>query len=445
MIDVLIIGGGLSGLASAVKLAGEGLRVSLFERTARLGGRCYSYRDTVTGDVVDNGQHVLIGAYHHLLHYLDIIGTGHLLKSFSHVRLPLYNPDKGFAEFNIRELPKPLHFTAGLVSFPLLTMSDRRHMIGIGLELQRLNPKSEDKLKNKTIEQWLVDHKQSDGARKNFWYPVAVSIMNELPDRASALLFARSIKKAFFGKRSDSAILIPTVGQTELYTKEAVEYLKDRECEVHIKSEVKSIVCEADRVAGLRLKNGKIVRGGHVICAVPFDGVAELVPQRIRLQEPFKNLHKFESSPIISFHLWFDRDFTELEYVGCIDFNLQWIFNRRKIFKEEGKSDFYITAVISGAHDYIALSKEDLVRIAIEDIHRIFPRSRKANLTRATVIKEKRATFSATPHIEIFRPQCETPLRGFYFAGDWTDTGYPATIEGAVLSGFRAAELVKSR
>jgi len=443
--DVLIIGGGLSGLASAVKLASEGIRVRLVERSVRLGGRCYSYKDNATGDVVDNGQHVLLGAYHNLLHYLDLIQTRHLLMSESKLRLPLYHPEKGFAEFSIKRLPKPFHLTAGLMSFPLLSMTDRRRMIGIGLELQRLDSKTEDRLKNKSVDQWLTDHRQSIAAKKNFWYPIALSVMNELPERASALLFARSLNKAFFGTRFDSAILIPKVGQTELYADGAVDYLRDRHCSVDMNTEVHSLVCEGDRVIGVRLADGSIVKGSSIISAVPFHGVAKLLPHRLRTAEPFKSLARFESSPIISFHLWFESAFTEIDYVGCIDFNLQWIFNRRKIFGEQERLPLYITAVISGAHKYINMQKEDLIWLALKDIQQIFPESRGVRLVHSVIIKERRATFSATPAVEFLRPTSETPLRGFYLAGDWTATGYPATIEGAVLSGFRTADRIMDR
>jgi squalene-associated FAD-dependent desaturase len=442
--DVIVIGGGLSGLASAVKLASEGLRAHLFEQSIRLGGRCYSYEDNTTGDVVDNGQHILLGAYHNLLNYLDLIGTRHLLMSQSNLRLPLYHPEKGFAEFKMKRLPKPFHLTAGLMSFPLLSMSDRRHMVGIGIELQRFDTKTEERLKDKSVDQWLTDQRQSINAKKNFWYPIAVSVMNELPERASALLFARSLNKAFFGTKSDSAILLPKVGQTQLYADAAVEYLRKRQCKVDINADVHSLICEVDRVVGVRLADGTVVKGGSTISAVPFHAVTKMLPQRLRTIEPFGMLSQFESSPIISLHMWFDSVFTGIDYVGCIDLNLQWIFNRRKIFGEPARRPLYLTAVISGAYRYINMQKDELIRLALNDINQIFPESRGVKLIHSVIIKEKRATFSAAPSVESLRPSSDTPLRGFYLAGDWTATGYPATIEGAVLSGFRAADMVKS-
>jgi len=444
MYDVLIIGGGLSGLAAGVKLASEGLRVSLFERKHYLGGRCYSYEDTKIGEIVDNGQHVLIGAYHQLLHYLDIIETKHYLRKESHLRLPLFHPQKGFTDFHIKYLPKPFNLINGIFGFPFLSETEKIRMIKLGIKIWKSSNEHEENLSNMTISQWLDENKQSDTAKRNFWYPVAVSIMNEIPERASALLFFRSLKKALFGNTSDSAILIPKVNQYELYAQNAITYLKRRRCNVNLNAEVHSIMIKGNKVTGIKLSDNKIVKCKTVICAVPYYNVIRLIPEYFHECEPFLNFVKFEPSPIISYHLWFENAFTDVDYVGCIDFNLQWIFNRRVIFGEQAKKPFYITCVISGAHKYINLKKDELIKIALADLYKIFPESRNSRLVRSTIIKERRATFSATPDTEKIRPSTKTPIQGFFLAGDWTDTGLPATIEGAVLSGFRAADIAKT-
>lgn len=443
MYDALIIGGGLSGLAAGVKLASEGLRVSLFERKHYLGGRCYSYEDAKIGEIVDNGQHVLIGAYHHLLHYLDIIGTKHYLRKESHLRLRLFHPEKGFTDFHIKHLPKPFNLINGIIGFPFLSGTEKIRLIKLGLKIWKSGNEHKDNLRNMTISQWLDENKQSDTAKKNFWYPVAVSIMNESPERASALLFFRSLKMALFGNISDSAILIPNVTQYELYARNAITYLKKRRCNINLNTEVHSLVIKGNKVTGIKLKDNKIVNGKAIICAVPYYNVIRLIPEHFHGYEPFLNFVKFESSPIISYHLWFENAFTDVDHVGCIDSNLQWIFNRRVIFGEQKKKPFYITGVISGAHRYINLKKDELTRIALDDLYKIFPDSRNSRLIRSTIIKERRATFSATPDAEKNRPSTKTPIQGFFLAGDWTDTGLPATIEGAVLSGFRAADFAK--
>lgn len=162
----------------------------------------------------------------------------------------------------------------------------------------------------------------------------------------------------------------------------------------------------------------------------------------MREEKPFCYLYKFDSSPIVSLHLWFDKEFMDTDFLGLIDQRVQWIFNRRRLMGGEKKSSSYLSAVISGAYEFVDLQKEQLAQIAIDDLHRVFPQSLNAQMIHSVVIKEKRATFSPLVDIEQYRPSTNTPIQNFYIVGDWTDTGLPATIEGAVMSGFNAASLV---
>ncbi|MBI1804400.1 MAG: FAD-dependent oxidoreductase [Ignavibacteria bacterium] len=441
--DVIIIGGGLSGLAAAVELASRGASVALFEQSQRLGGRCYSYVDEKTGDVVDNGQHVLLGAYRNTLRYLSLIGTRNLLKEEGTLRLPLYHPEKGRAVFRILPFPKPLHLTAGALKFKLLSWYDRKKLLDVGLELMRWNPGLERKLSSLTITEWLEGLHQSDEARRCVWFPIAISVMNEVPERASALLFARSLKQAFLGKQSDSALLLPTVGQTELYVTGAEKFLQEREVKLFITAEVQAIEVMNASVGGIRVQGRGLVRAEKVIGTVPYYALEKILPREYLNVEPFAHLRHFDSSPIVSIHLWFDREFMEDEYIGLIDGTVQWLFNRHRMMNKKGKKTSYLSAVISGARGTVDLTKEELVRRAVNDIHAAYPNSGSAILVHSLVIKEKRATFSPTNEVEQLRPSAETSIEGLYLAGDWTATGLPATIEGAVLSGFRAAKLVR--
>ena len=441
MFDVIIIGGGLSGLAAAVQLSKDGAKVAIFEQSPRLGGRCYSYIDEKTGDVVDNGQHVLAGAYHNLLKYLDAIGTRHFLRYEPSLSLLFHHPLKGRAKFELSSLPKPFHIVIGMLKYKLLSFQDRQRLLKVGLVLSGWNNELEKRLSTMTVDEWLVDMHQSEEARKNLWHPIAISITNESPAKASALLLARSLRATFLGQKSDSAILIPTVGQSELYVNEAVNLLKKRGAKIFAGAEVEGIELLNGKVAGVRLKKHKLVKAKSIISTVPPYALRKIMPPSYKNEKPFSDLVRYEASPIISINLWFDSEFMDFDYIGLIGKNLQWVFNRRRLMNES-KSGSYITAVISGAHKYIETSKEKLLDCAIAEIHDVFPNSRKAKLTSSIIIKEKRATFSATNIYERYRPGAETPIQNFYLAGDWTDTGLPATIEGAVVSGFHAAELI---
>ncbi len=441
MFDVIIIGGGLSGLAAAVKLSLKGATVGIYEQAPRLGGRCYSYIDQKTADVVDNGQHVLLGGYHNLLKYLDLIGTRQFLKNEPTLSMIFNHPEKGRGKFEISSLPKPLHLTAGMLRFKLLSFRDRHRLLKVGLQLNEWNATLESKLRAMSVEQWLIDLKQSNEARECLWYPIAVSAMNEIPEKSSALLFARSLKAAFLGKKSDSAILIPTVGQSELYVYEAQKLVEKHYGKIYLNSEIESLEMRENKIDGVILKGGKVVRAKKVISTVMPQALKKLIPDPVRKEKPFSSLDQFETSPIVSINLWFDREFMDVDYIGLIDGRLQWIFNRRRLMNESNSTS-YITSVISAAYKFIDRSKEELVKIALDDLHHVFPNSINAKLVHSVIIKEKRATISATNDVEYYRPSPITPIKNFYLAGDWIDTGLPATIEGAVMSGFGAAEMI---
>ena len=150
-------------------------------------------------------------------------------------------------------------------------------------------------------------------------------------------------------------------------------------------------------------------------------------------------LSQFTSSPILTINLWFDRPVMEQEFVAVLDSNIQWVFNKSRIFQSRKHSTQYLSLVISAAAKYVNLEKNRIVRMALEDLKQLMPEEAAAKVIHSLVIKEKRATFSPRPGIEAFRPSTRTSFSNFYLAGDWTDTGYPATIEGSVISGKKAA------
>ena len=443
--DVAIIGGGLSGLATAVGLAQHGANIVLLEQAPKLGGRCYSYVDNTTGDVVDNGQHLLVGAYHHTLRYLDIIGTRPHLRAEKKLRLPLHHPDKGFASFEVSPLPRPLHLTAGMLKFKLLTLNERRQLLNVGVALQKLHPAAEEQLARTSVDEWLTLLRQSGNAKNCLWYPLAISVMNEVPHKASALLFARSLRSTFLGTTSDARILVPTIGQTELYVDPALNHFSRHRVSVRTNTQVTSVLLDGKRAAGVELNGGKRILCGCVVSAVPYYAVAGMLPPAFRNEAPFAHLRQFQSSPIVSLHLWFDKEFMTMDYVGLIGKNNQWLFNRRRIVSAAGTPTSYLTSVISGAHTHVEWTKQRLVTCAVQEIREIFPEAEGARLLHALVVKEKRATFSPTNEIEPLRPSAQTDVGNFFLAGDWTATGLPATIEGAIMSGFTAARHVLER
>ncbi len=440
--DAVIIGGGLSGLAAAVKISAGGGRVTLVEQSPRLGGRCYSYRDRTTGETIDNGQHVLLGSYRALLHYLTTIGTGGHLRAEPSLTLPFHHPGKGFATLRLASLPAPLDLTAGILKYRLLSVRDKAALLRAGKWLGSWTPAKEHSIAAATVGEWLAGSGQGGNSRECFWDPIAVSVMNERPGTASALVFARALRMAFLGKEADSRMLIPTVGQTELYVTGARRFLESRGSLVRVNAPASGLILEHGRATGLRLRDGTTLRGGAVISSVPPWAVAGILPEGGPTAPLLAAARAITPSPIVSVNLWFDREFMEGDLLGLIGKQIQWAFNRRSILGEGKGTGACIACVISAAYDVIGHSAGSLTDLAVRELRAVFPAARTARLVHAVVIKEKRATFSPTPTAEGLRPPASTAVERLYLAGDWTSTGLPATIEGAVISGYAAAQMV---
>ncbi len=441
--DAVIIGGGLSGLAAAVKISRGGGTVALLDQAPRLGGRSYSYRDDATGETVDNGQHVLLGSYRSLLHYLGTIGAAHHLRAEPSLTLPFHHPERGFATFRIASLPAPLDLTAGVLKYRFLSIREKTDLLRAGRWLSAWSPAKAKMLAPLTVGSWLTAMGQGRNSRDCFWDPISVSVMNERPESASALLFAGAMRRAFLEKRADSRMLIPTVGQSELYVAGAVRLLESGGgSTVRTRAPIAAIVRHSGRAGGVRLRDGSVVRGRNVISSVPPWALGAILPPDERLATLAAAAGAIRPSPIISINLWFDRPFMEGEVLGIIGKNVQWAFNRRDILGEgEGKGGC-VACVISAAGDLIGRPADELSRLAVADLRSVFPSATRAALVHSVVIKERRATFSPTPETEGLRPGTVTSLEGLLLAGDWTDTGLPATIEGAVVSGYAAASRV---
>jgi len=446
--DAVVVGGGLSGLSAAVAMSAAGGRVAVVEQGPRLGGRCYSYADPVTGDEVDNGQHVLLGSYHHLLKYLDTIGSSTFLRRQPALELPFHHPERGFGTFRLRNLPVPFDLATGMLTYRLLSPREKKDLLLAGNMLRSWNRAAEQALSGMSVSGWLDSLGQGQNARDCFWDPISISVMNENPGAASALLFAKTLRATFFERGADSRMLISTVGQTKLYVDGAVDFLAARKSIVRTRTGAARLLARDTggragprrvSVAGVILEGGEEIRSGCVISAVPHWALASLVPDSDNGKELIGLVNSLSTSPIVSVHLWFDRSFMESELVGVIGRTIQWAFDRRRIITGGGGTTSMISCVVSAARELSSQPVAQIVDTVVADLRSIYPRATRASLTRSVGIKEKRATFSPVPGVEKFRPGALTGIEGFYLAGDWTETGFPATIEGAVKSGIIAA------
>jgi len=442
--DVIIIGGGLSGLSAAVELASRHIPALLLEARPHLGGRTRSFRDETSGDVVDNGQHLLMGCYEETRRLLKTVGADHLAKLQPNLHIDFLHPRKGFSSLSCPPLPAPLHVLAGLLRLRSLPFEDRVKLARVGLELLRKPSKVERELGPMTVDEWLTSLGQPAENKKYLWDVIAIGSLNDDPKVVSALLFYRVLRAAFLGRRQNSSMLLPIVGLSELFVEPSIRYLDARGSEAKTGCGVEELLCGGDRAVAARCADG-VTRGAKAfVVTVPHYAFVDLLRASRGLHgHGFQSVEEFESSPIVTVNLWLDRRVLEHEFVALLDSRVQWIFNRTRMLNLPSKSGQHLALVISGAGPFVEMGKEELVKLAMEDLRAALPEARSANVVHGLVIKEKRATFSPKPGIEKLRPGTETELENLFLAGDWTATGFPATIEGAVLSGRKAAMMAE--
>jgi squalene-associated FAD-dependent desaturase len=445
--DVVVIGGGFAGLSAAAALAARGFRVAVLERKPALGGRAYSFADPDTGDSVDNGQHVMMGCYAEMLKFLERIGASGHLVFHPRLEIEMRERDGRCGALRTARLPGPLHMSAALMRYGLLTPRERMSAMVAGLRLLRMHRYDRARLGAATVGAVMDVLGQGERARRCFWYPLAIATLNEDPELASAALLAEVLKRAFFGRRMDSAFVYARVGLSDLYCAGAARLVEESGGVVATHAIVEALEFDADgAVAGVRLRDGRRLNAAHFIAAVPPAQLVRLLAEGAGADPFFARLGEITCSPIICVHAWFDRQITDAAFAGFIGTTTQWMFNKRRIFAGAGEqAPGYLSFVISGARRLVDSGNEELLDLVTNDLQAMIPAARQAHLLKALVLKEKQATMAPSPECDRQRPGVSTPIPNFFLAGDWIQTGLPATIESAVAAGHAAAAAVAAR
>ena len=447
--DVVIIGGGFAGLSAGVALADRGFRVALLERKPALGGRAYSFQDPETGDLVDNGQHVLMGCYRETLSFLERIGTRDQLMFHPNLEIEMLAAGGARARLYTARVPGPLHMGAAILRYGHLTPAERLRLMVGGARMLRMRRSDRVRLQTLTVAQLMSELRQGEAARRSFWYPLAIATLNEDPELASASLLAEVLKRAFFSRRSDSAFVYPRVGLSELYCKAAADFIERNGGVVAPHAAVEGLEISGDgggELKRVKLRDGRSLEAANFISAVPPAQLLAMLPEPLGADPFFSRFAALKTSPIICVHLWLDREVTDSAFVGFIGTATQWLFNKRRIFEQHGaRHPGYLSFVISGARSLVERSSDELVEQVMNDLCAMIPAARQARVVKALVLKEKQATMAPDPASNQIRPLAETPIRNFFLAGDWIQTGLPATIESAVISGHAAAAAIAAR
>lgn len=435
----MIIGGGFAGLAAAVELVSRGHHVTLIERKGHLGGRAYSFQDAATGSVLDNGQHVLMGCYRDTLEFLKKIGTEDCVFFQRNLAVDFASGEGKLKKLRAWPLPSPLHLLGGLFFFGGLSWSDKLSL----LRLQKRHIcEGDNTLDRKSVSSWLAERHQSERIRKRFWEPLSLAALNDRPEESSAALFAAVLREALFAGRKASRIGIPRVGLSDLYTEAARDYVERKGGHFLLKSPVLRLHFRGGEFQEAELEGGRRISAEVLLVTVPFTALRKILPEELLYEDSyFKGLSHLQTSPIVSIHLWFDREITKSPFVGFWGEPVDWMFNKGHYLKDDHPP--YVSLVTSGARRSLQVQGPQLVEQAIGVLTRTFPEVGRARLIRSVVTKEPEATMAPAPGASRYRLSQKTPYRNLFLAGDWTDTGLPATIESAVRSANKAVEFIE--
>jgi protoporphyrinogen oxidase len=420
--DVVVIGGGFAGLSAATALVEAGARVLVLEARPALGGRAAAVRDATTGEKLDNGQHVLMGCYDATLAFLQRIGTLNRVRRQAGLSLAITDDTGRRSTLRLPPLPAPLHLLAGVLAWEALSWAEKLSLLRVGAAVSRGRAPRATRADEEsvTVRGWLEQHGQAPRLIQLFWEPLALAALNQPIDRAAAVTFVEVLSRLFGPAAERAALIVPAVPLDELYAEPARDWLLARGSEVR----------------------GERIAAASVICAAPWlvlPQVLEAAPAS--LDGVIDRARRTGSSPIVTVNLWYDRPVIDDMLIGLPGRAFQWVFDKARLF---GRERSHLSLVASGAAELALLGNDEVIALATRDITAAIPAARAARLVHASAVRERHATFSLAPG-QPDRPATRTAVPGLLLAGDWVDTGLPATIESAVVSGHWAAAAAAAR
>jgi squalene-associated FAD-dependent desaturase len=430
---VAVIGGGLAGLAAGCALAQTGLRVTVFERRPYVGGRASSYEHPGTGETLDNCQHVLLGCCTNLIHFYEQLGVSGRIRWFD--ELTFMEPSGRQSKIRPSFLPAPLHSFPSFLAANMLSLRDKLAIARAFVAMTGALPV--DSAEN--FQDWLIRHGQTPRSIEHFWKVVLVSALNEDLDRISVRYAAQVFRESFLKSATAGRMGVPGIHLSDLYSA-AIGYIQARGGQVLLRSSVSAIHQRQNRVVTVTPAGEQ--EFDFAVLAAPFQNVGALLPNDSLADSLKQKLEHFGPSSITGIHLWFDREITPLPHAVLLDRTIQWMFQKSSFFENGRKAEqgSYLELVVSASKSLVQKSREEVIDMALRELAEFFPVVKEAKVVKAAVIKEVYATYSVLPGLDSYRPEAKTAWPNIFLAGDWTATGWPATMEGAVRSGYLAAE-----
>jgi hydroxysqualene dehydroxylase len=423
MKNIVVIGSGFAGLSAASFLANKGFKIELLEASPKPGGRAYSFVDNETGVAIDNGQHILMGCYNESLNFFKLIGAEKKLIKQSHLSINFVKKNFELCPLLASNSLYPFNLIIAVLKYSAISFHEKLLLIKFFAKIYLYSDKD---LKGLTVLQWLLIEKQSANLIQSFWEILAVSSLNTDIKKASAKIFAEVLKKIFFSGNDASVIILPTLGLSETYCDDALRFIGEKKGSVSFSEAVITLNVQDNVIKEIITTKRIISDFDYAISAIPLYALKKIVTEKIFLP----NL-KFDYSSILTAHLFLKENKFIDTFYGLIDSPVQWIFNKGT----------HLTVVISNADKFMDILQEEIIELILNELKEYILLERN-EIDTYKIIKEKRAAFIPSNDILDKRSSSYTPFKNLFLAGDWTDTGLPATIESAVKSGRLAADTI---
>jgi squalene-associated FAD-dependent desaturase len=445
-----VIGGGAAGLAAAEALLAGGRRVVLLERRPQLGGRVCSFRDSGTGWLLENGQHVWMPACTEWVALLERTGVESLTRTQPRLRVAYLERGRPPAVLEAGRLPGPFGLLTALLRFTPLAPFERRLLLRGLFALRREGPRLRRNGGEERFTDWLDRHGQTGRIREVFWAPLVLSVLNTPLEEARADLAAMAVHEPFLIGSGRANLARTVVPHGQLWERLA-DHLREHGLLLRTGCPVQGLRlgegATGPGLDALLLPGGEVLEVAGAVVAIPPEGLIALLPPEWRERSPFAAGRGLSWSPILNVHLWLDRKVTGEEALCLIGSPVQWIFTQPAQTAEGGNVRLpsgvqHLDLVVSASDEWLERTPAEIVPRFIEELHALLPKAREAVVLAHRVVHERRATWRALPGSEACRPGPATPIHNLALAGAWTASGWPATLEGAVRSGRAAVRVL---
>ncbi len=404
----------------------------------------FSFREPSAGRVLDNGQHIIVGACTNLIDFLERIGARNLWRLQTTLDVPVYDRNQRLGRIYGAPAPAPLHLLPAFLSYPHLGWMDKAKAVRAVVAMMRVNRRAPE-LEDVTFYDWLRSHGQSERAISHLWNVLIEGTLNDNIREVSAAMGLMIMQDGLLAGRRTINVGYPVAPLDAALTRPAQSHLQRLGVKVLTGQAVGSVNTDSScRVTSVVTSDGAKMQADAYVCAAPFWTLPKIISGPMANTPTLRRLSNLRCSPIVNVHLRYDRQVMAGDFCYILHSPLQWVFNSTRIYGDGGTRDERqcLSVSVSAAWDYIDVERPRFADAIAQEMLATFPRARDAVLLDSVVVKQRNATFRCTPGASRNRPGPDTESPNLYLAGEWTNTGWPSTMESAVISGYNAADAV---